>query len=93
MNQLWRKCLAYQSVGIFGVIQETIELAAVALILFMVVVSEQQHVEQQLHVVFLLSLWRVRVGLRKSALARLLFNHYALVILHHVHTTLQSEHL
>ena len=92
-DELRGKAQGQQTVQIFRVEQEGVQIALVLLILLAVVVSQQQHVEQQLHIVLLFLLRGVGVSLRPSALARLLLYHHFLVQLEEVHASLQPQHL
>ena len=90
-DQLWGETEVNESFPVFGIQQHAVYVAGVLLILGAVVVTQQQHVQQQLHIVLLLGFWRVL--LRKARLARLLLYQDFLVQLQEVHTSLNAQHL
>ena len=89
--QLRCKAEVNESFPVFGIQQHAVCVTGVLLILGAVVVTQQQHVQQQLNVVLLLGLWRVL--LRKARLARFLLYQDLLVQLQEVHTSLNAQHL
>ena len=68
------------------------KLAVVLLVLHPIVIAQQRHIEEQLHVMGPLSLGRRGIGIarNKGAAACFLLHQNAQVELQHIHTSLQA---
>jgi len=92
-DQLWREAQAEQAFTILRVEQEGVEFLAVTLVDLPIVISDQSHVEEQLHIMLVCLPRSYEMVVGETAFPRLLFQQDLEVHLEIVHTPLESEHL
>ena len=89
-HQRRRESQVQQSLAVFRIEQHGVHEAPVALILFTVVVAQEHHVKNQLHIMLFLLFRRVSNGVLR--LARFLFDEQPMVQMQEVHTSLYAQH-